>query len=48
MLSEPAFARLLPPEVHEFLSQEEGPAAFCMALVAAVTAAMAVNKGKKG
>ena len=47
VMSEPAFARLLPPEVHEFLAQEEGPAAFCMALVAAVTATMAVNKGKK-
>jgi hypothetical protein len=46
ILSEPAYSHLLPPEVHEFLAQEEGPAAFCMALVAAVTAAMAVNNSK--
>jgi len=37
---------LVPPEVHEFL-RREGPAAFCLAMVAAVTAAMAVNNTRK-
>jgi hypothetical protein len=46
VLSEPAYAELLPPEIHRFLAEEQGPAAFCMAFVAAVTAAMAVNNSK--
>lgn len=47
ILSEAARASHIPREVREFLCEGEGPAAFCMALVAAITAAMAVNNSKK-
>jgi hypothetical protein len=39
VMSEPAYASLLPPEAHAFLHGEAGPAAFCLALVESVTAA---------
>jgi hypothetical protein len=43
----PANQHLLPPEVRALLHEEEGPAAFCLALTASVTAAMAVNNTRK-
>jgi hypothetical protein len=46
IMASPHFDSLVPPEVKDFLAQEEGPAAFCLVLLGSVGAIMAVNDSK--
>jgi hypothetical protein len=46
VLASPEYVSHIPPEVRQFLHEDEGPAAFCMALAATVTGILAVNKSR--